>query len=319
MNHFALLLHPLPPDWLSSLDGKVHLLVNTDVGAEIQQKLLDVEGVISLLTDRIDDDFLDRIPKLRVVSNMAVGVDNINIQACTKRKIPVGNTPGAMTEATADLTFAILLAAARKLPESSRDAFEGRWLTWSPTGWLGADLNGSTLGIIGLGKIGKAVAGRAKGFGIKTIYWEPERKIKDELELGARYTTFDELVKTSDFITLHCPLNDSTRGLINEPVLRMMKPTAILVNASRGPVVDTGSLVRALSENWIASAALDVTDPEPLPTNHPLYTLPNCLILPHIGSATTGTRKRMAEIACENLLAGLEGRHLLYCVNPEIY
>ncbi len=183
MNPSALLLHPLPPDWISSLDGRVRLLVNADGDTEIQHKIFDVDGVLSLLTDRIDDEFLDRTPNLRVVSNMAAGVDNIDIQACTKRKIPVGNTPGAMTEATADLTFALLLAAARKLPESSRDALEGRWHTWSPTGWLGADLNGSTLGIVGLGKIGKAVARRAKGFGIKTIYWEPERKIEEEHEL----------------------------------------------------------------------------------------------------------------------------------------
>jgi phosphoglycerate dehydrogenase-like enzyme len=319
MNPSALLLHPLPPDWLSSLDGRVRLVVNAEGDTEIHHKIFDVDGVLSLLTDRIDDEFLDRTPNLRVVSNMAAGVDNIDLQACTKRKIPVGNTPGAMTEATADLTFALLLAAARKLPESSRDALEGRWHTWTPTGWLGADLNGSTLGIVGLGKIGKAVAKRAKGFGIKTIYWEPERKIEEEYELEVRYVPFEELVKTSDFITLHCPLNDSTRGLINEPVLRMMKPSAILVNASRGPVVDTGSLVLALSENWITSAALDVTDPEPLPPEHPLYTLPNCIILPHIGSATYGTRKRMAEMACENLLAGLEGKPLPNCANPEVY
>ena len=319
MNPSALLLHPLPPDWLSSLDGRVRLVVNAEGDTEIHNKIFDVDGILSLLTDRIDDEFLDRTPNLRVVSNMAAGVDNIDLQACTKRKIPVGNTPGAMTEATADLTFALLLAAARKLPESSRDALEGRWHTWSPTGWLGVDLNGSTLGIVGLGKIGKAVAKRAKGFGIKTIYWEPERKIEEEYELEVRYVPFEELVKTSDFITLHCPLNDSTRGLINEPVLRMMKPTAIIVNASRGPVLDTGALVLALSENWITSAALDVTDPEPLPPEHPLYSLPNCIILPHIGSATNGTRKRMAELACENLLAGLEGKQLPNCVNPEVY
>jgi glyoxylate reductase len=170
-----------------------------------------------------------------------------------------------------------------------------------------------------LGKIGRAVAERARGFGLSLVYWEPTPNVENEVLTGARYVALDELLFVSDFVTLHCPLNDSTRGLIGESALRKMKPTAILVNASRGPVVDTAALTRALSEGWIASAALDVTDPEPLPPSHALYALPNCLILPHIGSATHGTRKRMAEMACENLLAGLEGRRLPNCVNPEVY
>jgi len=323
MKPTVLLFHSLPMDWLASLEEQVHLIISKDQKPGGAQKLDEIhphaDGILSLLTDRIDEAFLQESPGLRVVSNMAVGVDNIDIQACTQRGIPVGNTPGALTEATADLTFALILAAARKLPESSRDAREGRWQTWSPTGWLGADLHGSTLGIVGLGKIGNAVAERARGFGLRLIYWEPSQKAENEVKSEARYVPFDELLSTSDIVTLHCPLNDSTRGLINESALRRMKPTAILVNASRGPVVDTKSLVHALSEKWIASAALDVTDPEPLPPDHPLYALPNCFILPHIGSATYGTRKRMAEMACENLLAGLEGKRLPNCVNPEVY
>ena len=317
-----LLTHPLPPDWIASLHG-LDLITGPNEKPGFAPNLLEAlpraAGIMSLLTARIDESILSRAPNLRVVSNMAVGVDNIDIPACTRRGIPVGNTPGAMTDATADLTMALLLAAARRLPESSRDAREGRWQTWSPTGWLGADLRGATLGIIGLGKIGRAVAERARGFGLRLVYWEPALNVENEALTGARYVPFEELLSTSDFVTLHCPLNESTRGLMGESALRKMKPTAILVNAARGPVVNTDALVRALTEGWIASAALDVTDPEPLPPSHALYALPNCLILPHIGSATHGTRKRMAEMACENLLAGLEGRRLPNCVNPEVF
>ncbi len=323
MKPIVLLPHPLPPDWIASLDGRVELILGTDEKTGWSANLLDAlswaEGILSLLTDRIDSAFLEKTPRLRVVSNMAVGVDNIDVKACTNRGIPVGNTPGAMTDATADLTMSLLLAAARRLPESSRDAREGRWQTWSPTGWLGADLRGATLGIIGLGKIGRAVAERARGFGLSLIYWEPTPSPVNEAAVGAKYVAFDELMSSSDFVTLHCPLNESTRGLIGESALRRMKPSAILVNAARGLVVDASALARALSENWIRFAALDVTDPEPLPSDHILYALPNCFILPHIGSATHGTRKRMAEMACENLLAGLEGKRLLNCVNPEVY
>jgi len=319
----VLLTHPLPPDWISLLSGRVNLLAGREEIPGWRDDLLaalpQAEGILSLLTARVDESILVRVPKLKVVSNMAVGVDNIDVAACTKRGIPVGNTPGAMTDATADLTISLLLAAARHLPESSRDAREGRWSTWSPTGWLGADLRGATLGIIGLGKIGSAVAERARGFGLRIVYWEPAPSVDAEATKGARYLPLNELLATSDFVSLHCPLNESTRGLIDESALRKMKPAAILVNAARGPIVDTDALVRALSENWIRSAALDVTDPEPLPPDHVLYSLQNCFIVPHIGSATFGTRKRMAEMACENLLAGLEGRQLPNCVNPKVY
>lgn len=323
MKPVVLLPHPLPSDWISLLSGRVELVIGTEQGtgwsANVTEAMPRADGLLSLLTDRVDEALLEKMPHLRIVSNMAVGVDNIDVPACTRRGILVGNTPGAMTDATADLTMSLLLAAARRLPESSRDAREGRWQTWSPTGWLGADLRGATLGIVGLGKIGRAVAERARGFGLRLVYWGPAPSPENEAAVGARYVSFDELLSTSDFVTLHCPLNESTRGLINEAVLRKMKPSAILVNAARGPVVDTSALVNALSENWIRFAALDVTDPEPLPPDHVLYSLQNCFILPHIGSATHGTRKRMAEMACENLLAGLEGKKLPNCVNPEAY
>lgn len=324
MKPIVLLTQPLPPDWIASLACRVNLVVGPDEtfggwAANLLDALPRADGFLSLLTARVDASLLEKTPRLRVVSNMAAGVDNIDVAACTQRGIPVGNTPGAMTDATADLTMSLMLAAARRLPEAARDARQGRWTTWSPAGWLGADLRGATLGIIGLGKIGRAVAERARGFGLRLVYWNPAQSPESEAQIGARYVSFEELLFVSDFVTLHCPLNESTRGLIGESALRKMKPAAILVNAARGPVVDTDALTRALTEGWIASAALDVTDPEPLPPSHALYALPNCLILPHIGSATHGTRKRMAEMACENLLAGLEGRRLPNCVNPEVF
>jgi lactate dehydrogenase-like 2-hydroxyacid dehydrogenase len=250
---------------------------------------------------------------------MAVGFDNIDVPACTARKIPVGNTPGVLTDATADVALALLLSAARRFPESALDAKEGRWLVWSPTGGLGADLQGATLGIVGMGKIGRAVTQRAVGFGLKIIYADPAPQPDIEERFGARQISLETLLGQSDFVSVHCPLMPETRGLINESALRSMKKSAILINTARGPVVDSDALTRALTEGWIRSAALDVTDPEPLPAEHPLYQLKNCLIVPHIGSATHGTRRRMAELACENLLAGIEGRPLPHCLNPEVY
>ncbi len=196
---------------------------------------------------------------------MAVGVDNIDLNACTRRGIPVGHTPGVLTESTADLTLALLLAAARRLPQAGQDARDGRWTTWSPTGWLGADLNGATLGIVGLGQIGTAVAERAAAFGLKLLHAGPAARPDSEARLGIRHVPLDELLAQSDFVSLHMPLTAETRGMIDEAALRLMKPTAILINAARGPVVDSAALYHALSEGWIAAAGLDVTDPEPLP------------------------------------------------------
>jgi lactate dehydrogenase-like 2-hydroxyacid dehydrogenase len=250
---------------------------------------------------------------------MAVGVDNIDLAACTRRGILVGNTPGVLTEGTADLAFALLLAAARRISQASLDARQGRWTTWSPTGWLGADLSGAVLGIIGFGKIGQAVARRAQAFGIRLIYSDPDLKPQAETLFGAKHVPLDELLGLSDFISLHCPLTPQTRGLINAATLRKMKPSSILINTARGPVVDLEALTAALQQGWISAAALDVTDPEPFPPTHPLFSLPNCLITPHIGSATWNTRRDMAELACKNLMAGLHVRLLLHCANPEVY
>jgi lactate dehydrogenase-like 2-hydroxyacid dehydrogenase len=319
----VLLTHPLPPEWISSLQGRVRLLVGPAEPAGFAPHLLeqigDAEGIICLLIDRVDQILLDAAPRLRVVSNMAVGFDNIDTNACTLKKIPVGNTPGVLTDATADLALALLLSAARNLSKSAMDARDGFWRTWSPTGWLGADLRGATLGIVGMGKIGKAVAERAQGFGLRLIYSDHKHIPESSLSFKAEYCSLDELLIRSDFVSLHCPLTVQTRGLINESALKKMKRSAILVNTARGAIIENDALIHALRESWIAGAALDVTNPEPLAPDHPLYDLPNCLIVPHIGSATHGTRKRMAEMACENLLAGLDGIRLPNLVNQDVY
>ena len=319
----VLVTHTLPGGWLDNLEGKCLTFIGpvdaTGLSPELKAHLNEADGILSLLTIPVNEDLLAQAPRLRAVSNMAVGVDNIDLAACTRRGIPVGHTPGVLTEGTADLTMAILLAAARCLPQASQDAREGRWKTWSPTGWLGADLHGANLGIVGMGKIGRAVARRAIAFGMRLLYTDSLPCADAESDMGAVCLTLDELLRHSDIVSLHIPLNAETRHLIDEQALRKMKPTAILVNTSRGPVVDTPALVRALQEGWIAGAAIDVTDPEPLSPEHPLFSLSNCLITPHIGSATWNTRRRMAELACDNLLAALSDQPMPFCANPEVY
>ena len=291
----------------------------TRLEPELARHLPEAEGIFSLLTIPIDEAVLERAQHLRVVSNMAVGVDNIDVDGCTRRGIPVGNTPGVLTDSTADLAFALLLAAARRLPEAILDAKEGRWRTWSPAGWLGADLHGAKLGIIGMGKIGQAVARRAIPFGMEIFYTDSTPCGQVERDLGAVCLPLTDLLERCDFVSIHTPLTPATRGMINSVALRRMKPNALLINTARGPIVDMDALAQALKEGWIQSAALDVTEPEPLPPEHPLFHLPNCTITPHIGSATQNTRQRMAELACQNLLAGLQGRRLPHCINPQVY
>lgn len=319
----VLVSHTLPEGWLDLLVDRCQVVTGPPEAEKLSPPLLDqiayAEGLLTLLTINVGEDLLARAPILKVVSNMAVGFDNIDISACTRRGIPVGNTPGVLTDGTADLTIAILLSAARRLSEASLDAKEGRWHTWTPTGWLGKDLRGSTLGIIGMGKIGKAVAERAVGFGLEIIFSDPNPQSTFRAKLNARRVSLEVLLRESDFVSLHVPLTEDTRGIIGEDALKTMKPSAILVNTSRGGTVDQDALLNALKEGWISGAALDVTEPEPLPSGHPLYQLPNCLIVPHIGSATWNTRRSMAERACVNLLAGLAGEPLPYCVNPEVY
>jgi glyoxylate reductase len=276
------------------------------------------DGVLTLLTDRVDAEFLDHAgPGLRVVSNYAVGYDNIDVAACAMRGIAVGNTPGALTETTADFAFALIMAAARRIPEASRYVAERRWQSWDPILLLGADVHGSTLGIVGFGRIGQAVARRAKGFGMEVLYASPRPADPAvESELGATPVALPELLARSDFVSLHVSLGAGTRHLIDAAALARMKPTAILVNTARGPVVDAAALYAALKSGTIAAAALDVTDPEPIPNDDPLLELDNCLIVPHVASATTAARGRMAEMAAANLLAGLRGEPLPTPVLP---
>jgi len=283
------------------------------------KKMHEMEGLCSLITERVDDELLDAAPRLKVVSNMAVGYDNVDVAACTARGIPVGNTPGVLTDATADLTFSLLMAAARRIPEAVDYVRDGKWHTWDPLGLLGAEVWGATLGIVGLGRIGQAVARRGRGFDMHILYSDTIRRSELEAELGVEYVGFEQLLSRSDFVSLHCPLLPETRHLMNEETLKKMKTTAILINAARGPVVDTDALVDALRQGWIAAAALDVTNPEPLPAQHSLVDLPNCIVVPHIGSATVVARSRMSVRAAENLLAGLRGQKLPYCVNPQVY
>ncbi len=275
-------------------------------------------GVLTLLTDRVDTEFLDRVgPGLLVVSNYAVGYDNIDVAACAARGIAVGNTPGALTETTADFAFALLMAAARRIPEASRYVRERRWQTWGPMLLLGTDVHGTTLGIVGFGRIGQALARRARGFGMTVLYTSRQRADPTlEAELGATFVPLAELLSRSDFVSLHVSLDADTRHLIDAAALARMRPTAILVNTARGPVVDSAALYAALKDGRIAAAALDVTDPEPIAPDDPLLELDNCLIVPHVASATHAARDRMAEMAAANLLAGLRGEPLPTPVRP---
>jgi lactate dehydrogenase-like 2-hydroxyacid dehydrogenase len=255
-----------------------------------------------------------------VVSNFGVGYDNIDVPACTRRGIPVGNTPGVLTETTADLAWALILAAARRVVEGDRAVRAGEWRTWGPVLLLGRDVNGATLGIVGFGRIGQAVARRAAGFGMRVLYHARNRVAEDvEREMGATWLPLADLLAQSDFVSLNVSLTAETRHLIDAAALRSMKPSAILVNTARGPVVDTDALVDALRTGVIRAAALDVTDPEPLPADHPLVALDNCIVVPHIASATEATRGRMAAMAAANLLAGVRGERLPTPVNPEVY
>ena len=283
----------------------------------LMEKVSDTDGLYCLLTERIDAELLDAAPRLRVVSNMAVGYNNIDVEACTARGIPVGNTPGVLTGTTADCAFALLMAAARRIVEGADYVRAGKWKTWGPMLLMGSDVHGATLGIVGFGRIGQAVARRAQGFAMRVLYHDTYVTEADPA-LGATQVDLDTLLAESDFVSLHVPLTEETYHLIGRDELRQCKPTAVLVNTSRGEVVDPDALYQALHEGQIAYAALDVTEPEPLPADHRLLTLPNCIVVPHIASASVATRTKMAVMAAENLLAGLKGERLPNCVNPEV-
>ncbi|GAB4322136.1 MAG: glyoxylate reductase [Dehalococcoidia bacterium] len=270
--------------------------------------LREAAAVITLVTDPVDREMLAAAPRLRIVANMAVGYDNIDPAMAAEEGVWVSNTPGVLHETTADFAFALLLAAARNVVASERDTRAGGWKTWSPTAFLGPDVHGATLGIVGLGEIGTAVARRARGFGMRILYTSRTRKQWLEPELGLTWCSLQELLGTSDFVTLHTPLTPETRNLIGAEQFAAMQRRSILVNTSRGGVIDQDALVAALRDRQIGGAALDVTVPEPLPLDHPLYAFPNVIITPHIASASFATRARMAEMAAGNVLAALEGR-----------
>jgi glyoxylate reductase len=275
---------------------------------ELVARARDSDGLLTMLTERVDADLLSAAGELRGVANYAVGTDNIDLDAATAAGVPVGNTPDVLTDATADLAFALLLAAARRLRDADEAVRTGNWPTWSPTSFLGHDVAGATLGIVGYGRIGRAVARRGEGFGMKVIHNSRSGGV-----------SLEDLLRESDYVSLHAPLTPDTRGLIGERELGLMKPTAILVNTARGELVQTAALERALREGQIAGAGLDVTDPEPLPPDHSLLGAPNLTVVPHIGSATRTTREKMADMAADNLLAALAGERMPFCANPEVY
>ncbi|HJS18136.1 MAG TPA: D-glycerate dehydrogenase [Anaerolineales bacterium] len=286
---------------------------------ELLKRVQDMDGLLCLLTDQVDGEVMDTAGgRLKVISNFAVGFDNIDIHAATARNIAVGNTPDVLTDATADFAFALMMAVARRIPEAERYVHEEKWKTWGPMTMLGVDLKGTTLGLIGFGRIGKAMARRSIGFDMRVIYYDPT-ETETSSNIKATSVDLETLLEESDFISLHIPLTNKTRHLIDSEAFAKMKPTAVLINTARGPVVNPDALYEALKSNRIFGAGLDVTDPEPLPVESPLLTLDNVIIAPHIASASKATRDKMAWMAAQNLIAGLKGERLPNCVNPQVY
>ena len=312
------------PEALELIDGAAQLEVwpseSPPSPQELADKIANVDGVLTNIMDRVDGSMMDRAPKLKVISQLAVGLDNIDVAEASRHRILVGYTPGVLAKATADVGFALLLSAARRIGESDRWVRAGQWeMQFHPMYWLGADVHDATLGIVGLGQIGLEMAKRARGFDMKVIYYSRTRKPDMEQRYGLEYADPPTVLGTADFVSLHVPLTPETRHFISERELRMMRPTAILINLARGPVVDSKALYTALSEKWIRAAALDVTDPEPISPDDPLLTLDNIVITPHIGSASIATRREMCLVAARNLIAGLKGQRLEHCANPELY
>src|SRR3954447_16502074 len=293
----------LPGDALDRLAAEPDVEVWPGADPPQRDTLAGREALLTMVVDPVDARVIDASPDLVAIANYGVGTDNVDLAAATERGIPVGNTPDVLTETTADLAFALMLAAARRLVEGDRFVRDGQWVEWKPDLFLGHDVHGATLGIVGYGRIGRAVARRAAGFGMEVLHGIP----------------LNDLLPRCDFVSLHAPLNEGTRGLIGAEELKAMKPTAILVNTARGPLVQTEALADALRDGQIAAAALDVTDPEPLPPDHPLLSAPNLTVLPHIGSASHRTREAMADMAVDNLLAALNGDRMPHCANPEVY
>jgi len=275
-------------------------------------------GLLCLLTDKIDKDILDTEPKLKMIANYAVGYENIDVKYATEKGIPVSNTPGVLTDTTADMAWALLFSTARRIVEGDKFTREGKFKGWGPTLMLGQDITGKTLGVVGAGRIGTAFALKSKGFGMKVLYCDVKRNEKIEKELGAKKVSLEELLKESDFVSLHVPLLSSTKHLIGEKELKIMKKTAVLINTSRGPIIDEKALVKALKEKWIFGAGLDVYENEPN-LEEGLIEIDNVVLQPHLASAGIETRTKMAIMAAENLIAGLKGKIPSNCVNPGIF
>ena len=287
---------------------------------QLRAKVAGVQGVLTNIMDRVDAVLLEAAPQLKVVSQLGVGVDHIDVAQATRQGILVGNTPGVLVGATADLAFALLMSAARRVGESERWLRAGKWImAFHPMFWLGADVHQATLGIIGLGQTGLEMAKRGRGFDMRVLYYSRTRKPDLETRYGLEYVDRTELLSSADFVSLHVPLTAETHHYIAERELRMMKPTAILINVARGPVVDSSAHYSALKEGWIRAAAMDVTDPEPILPDDPLLTLENLVVTPHIGSASEESRREMCLMAARNLLAGIKGHRLEHCVNEELY
>ena len=288
--------------------------------AELHTLAAGAHGILTTIMDQVDTALMDAAPNLGVISQLAVGLDNVAVSAATGRGIPVGYTPGVLAKSTADLAFALLLGAARRTAESERWVRAGGWqIQFHPTHWLGQDVHEATLGIVGLGQIGLEIARRGRGFDLNILYHSRTRKPEAEARYGVRYAPFPELLAQADFVVLSVPLTPATHHLIGAPELAMMKPSAILINVSRGPVVDPAALYCALRDGQIARAALDVTTPEPIAPDDPLLTLDNVVITPHIGSAALPTRLNTMKLAARNLVAGLTGQPMEACANPEVY
>ena len=312
------------PEALEVLTGAADTEVWPDDEPPTPEQLLEkageADGILTNIMDRIDADVFQAAHRLKVVSQLGVGVDNIDVAEATRRGVLVGNTPGVLAKATADIAFGLLMSAARRISEGDRWLRAGNWkMQYHPMVWLGAEIHGATLGIVGMGQIGVEMAKRARGFDMRVIYYSRTRKLELESELGMEYFEPSDLLSTADFVTLHIPLTQETRHFIGERELRLMKPTAILLNAARGAVVDSRALYTALKDGWISGAALDVTDPEPILPDDPLLTLDNLVITPHIGSASIDSRRRTCLLAARNVVAGIQGRRLEACANPEVY
>jgi glyoxylate reductase len=314
----------LAGDALRELGRSLELEVWPEPGAPPPAALRDrtarADGLLCLLTDRVDAELLAGCPRLRAISSVSVGVDHIDLAAASARRIPVGHTPGVLTETTADLAFALLLAAARRVAEADRWVRAGGWRperVWEPDLLLGRDVHGATLGILGMGAIGQAVARRGRGFGMRVLAWSRTRRALPELEL--EWAPLDGLLERSHFVSIHVPLTEQTRGLVDARALARMRPGAVLVNTARGGIVDEAALALALREGRLAAAGLDVFAREPIEAESPLLRLPNVVLTPHIGSASQATRERMAQLAVSNLLAALRGERMPHCANPEVY